>query len=292
MSEKSLLSDLLQKMLVAVGLNNADTMIKEFWDNINNPQKASVNILINKNVKIENVDGKEIIVINVPRSVRGDCPVYIDGNPMTGTYRRNGEDDYKCSADEIRAMLRDASAQSQDMLVLEDTGLEVLDLDSVHRYRQRMASYRPGHVWEELDDRDFLYKLGALGRGSANGEIHPTATDLFMFGFEYEIVRKFPNYFLDYREQFDTSNRWTDRIVFNSGDWSGNIYDFYFKVYNKLEHNIKVPFKLEKGDRLGDIDIHKVLPIALSMPIITAEGELLSFKKRRDKYLEPRQIPR
>lgn len=259
------------KSLAAVGLSNAEAIIKDFWDNINNPQKASVNILTDKNVKIENVDGKEIIVINVPRAVRGDRPVYIDGNPMTGTYRRNGEGDYKCSADEIRAMLRDASAQSQDMLVLEDIGLEVLDLDSVHRYRQRMMSCRPGHVWEELDDRDFLYKLGALGRGSANGEIHPTAAGLLMFGFEYEIVREFPNYFLDYREQFDTSNRWTDRIVSNSGDWSGNIYDFYFKVYNKLEQNIKVPFKLEKGDRVGDTDIHKALREAIANCLINAD---------------------
>ncbi len=231
------------RTLAVVGLDNADKIVKDFWDNINNPQKASVNILTDKNVKIENIDGKDIVVINVPRAVRSDRPVYIDGNPMTGTYRRNGEGDYKCSADEVRAMLRDASPQSQDMLVLERMSFEVLDFDSVHRYRQRMVSHRPGHVWEELDDREFLYRLGALGRGS-DGEIHPTAAGLLMFGYEYEIVKEFPDYFLDYREQFDKSNRWTDRIVSNSGDWSGNIYDFYFKVYNKLEQNIKVPFKL------------------------------------------------
>lgn len=85
-----------------------------------------------------------------------------------------------------------------------------------------MKTYRPGHVWEELEDVDFLYKLGAVGR-SSDGKMHPTAAGLLMFGYEYEIVKEFPAYFLDYQEQFDPSTRWTDRIVSSSGDWSGNI---------------------------------------------------------------------
>ena len=55
-----------------------------------------------------------------------------------------------------------------------------------------------------------------------------------MFGYEYEIVREFPHYFLDYQEHDaleSTQNRWVDRLVSNSGDWSGNLYDFFFQVY-------------------------------------------------------------
>ena len=33
-----------------------------------------------------------------------------------------------------------------------------------------------------------------------------------MFGNEYDIVREFNNYFLDYHEQYDPQNRWTDRL--------------------------------------------------------------------------------
>ena len=32
--------------------------------------------------------------------------------------------------------------------------------------------------------------------------------------------------------------RWTDRIVSSSGDWSGNICDFYFRVYNRIAQDI------------------------------------------------------
>ena len=72
-----------------------------------------------------------------------------------------------------------------------------------------------------------------------------------MFGHEYEFVKEYPNYFLDYQEQVDENNRWTDRIVSSSGDWSGNLYVFYFRVYNKIVQDVKVPFKLEGGERAG-----------------------------------------
>lgn len=258
------------KSLQVVGLPDPDWLVKDFWDNINNPQKANVNILSDKSVAVEDIDGKKIIVITVPRAQRCDKPIFIDGNPFSGTYRRNGEGDYKCSQEEVRAMLRDAAIRTQDMLVLEDMGLDVFDYDSVHRCRIRMKNYRPGHVWEELDDSEFLYKLGAVGRGS-DGELHPTAAGLLMFGYEYEIVKEYPDYFLDYQEQFDADNRWTDRIVSSSGDWSGNVYDFYFRVYNKLKQNIKVPFKIEDGVRIEDTSIHKALREAIANCLINAD---------------------
>lgn len=63
---------------------------------------------------------------------------------------------------------------------------------------------------------------------------HPTAAGLLMFGYEYEITREYNQYFLDYREVKDIRLRWVDRIVSNSGEWSGNLFDFYFLIVNKL----------------------------------------------------------
>jgi len=66
----------------------------------------------------------------------------------------------------------------------------------------------------------------------------PTAAGLLMFGYKYEILKEYPHYFLDYQEQFDTSERWDDRFVSSSGEWSGNVYDFYRKAYNKISQHI------------------------------------------------------
>ena len=258
------------KSLHPVDLPDPDKLIKEFWDIINNPNKVSVNILTDKDVSVQDVEGNHIIVIRVPRADRYDKPVYLDDNPMTGSYRRNGEGDYRCTREEVQAMLRDAAVQTQDMRVLDKMGLDVLDADTIRRYRIRMKNHRPGHVWEELEDGEFLYRLGALGRGE-DGALHPTAAGLLMFGFEYEIVKEFPYYFLDYREQMEDGVRWTDRITSSSGEWSGNIYDFYFRVYNKIAQDIRVPFKLEGGDRIDDTPVHKALREALANCMINAD---------------------
>ena len=258
------------KSLHAENLPDPDKLINDFWTVIHNKNKVSVNILSDKHISRMQIDGNTIIAITVPKAERFDRPVYIGANPFDGTYRRNGEGDYKCSKEEVQAMLRDAAVKTQDMLVLEEMGLEVLDYDSLHRYRNRMKNYRPGHVWEELDDSEFLYRLGAAAR-SEDGAIHPTAAGLLMFGHEYEIVKEYPDYFLDYRECMDESTRWTDRIVSSSGDWSGNIYDFYFRVYNKLMQDIKVPFKLEGGNRIDDTPVHKALREALANCLINAD---------------------
>ena len=270
------------KTLHAVDLPDPDKLIKEFWNNVNNPNKTSVNLLSSKDVFVQEVDGNHIVVINVPRAERSYRPVYLDGNPLS-TYRRNGEGDYKCTKEEYQAMVRDASVKTQDMLVLNEMDMSVFNKESVRSYRQRMRLSRPGHVWEALEDEDFLMKLGAVGIGS-DGKKHPTSAGLLMFGNEYDIVREYNAYFLDYQEQYDADTRWTDRIISSSGDWSGNVYDFYFRVYNKLTQDIKVPFKMEGGVRVDDTSVHQALREALANCLVNADyygrQGLVVIKKR------------
>ena len=69
----------------------------------------------------------------------------------------------------------------------------------------------------------------------------------------------------------DEENSWTDRIVSTSGDWSGNIYDFYFRVYQRIAQDIKVPFKMENGERIDDTPVHVALREALANCLINAD---------------------
>ena len=79
------------KQLEAVGVPDPDQLVKEFWNIVNNINKVSVNILSTSDVSVESVDGKSIVVINVPRAQRADRPVYLLDNPLRESYRRNGE---------------------------------------------------------------------------------------------------------------------------------------------------------------------------------------------------------
>jgi len=260
------------KSLKVVGVSKPEELLTDFWNTVNNPQKISVSILLDKHVHIETVDGKKIIVIEVPRADRGLRPVFLNHNPFTGTYRRNGEGDFVCPPEAVRAMICDSGEKTQDMLVLDKMRLNVFDYESLRRYRNRMRDTRPGHVWTDLDDVEFLQKLGCIGVGE-DEKFHPTAAGLLMFGFESEILHEYPQYFLDYQEHFDTDVRWTDRFHSATGEWSGNLFDFFFKAYNKLVQNpkIKVPFKMEGIFRVDDTPVHKALREALANCLCNAD---------------------
>lgn len=258
------------KTLNAVGLENPEKLVSDFWNTVNS-SKVSVNILKDKNVQIIEQGGKRIIAIEIPKAERMDKPVYLN-NDMWNAYRRNGEGDYRCSKSSVKSMLRDSANETQDMLILEEMPLSVFDYDTVKRYRNVLSSTRPNHVWDDLEADDFLLKLGAIGRGE-DEKLHPTAAGLLMYGFEYEIIREYPHFFLDYQEQFDSFVRWTDRITSTSGEWSGNLFTFFYKAYNKLiqNPNIKIPFKIENGFRVDDTPVHKALREALANCLINAD---------------------
>ena len=264
------------KFLVS-GVNNPDKVIKEFWDNLNNNKKASMNILSDKDVSVEKVDGKNVIKIFVPRADRRQKPIFIGDNPYndnkhSGTFRRNHSGDYKCNKQEVDRMIADSSDISQDSVILEGFGIEDLNVKSVRSYKNRLESKNPNHPWLDLDIKQFLYKIGAYGKNRATGEEGITYAGLLMFGEDREITDEFPKYFLDYREKsMDSNIRWENRVTSNSGLWSGNIYDFYFMIVNELTMNLKVPFKIVNGIRQDSTLLHEAIREALANTLIHAD---------------------
>ncbi|WP_102407616.1 helix-turn-helix domain-containing protein [Parabacteroides bouchesdurhonensis] len=90
-----------KKNLSVTGIQDSSKLIQNFWNQINNKQKVSDNLLFNHQVYPFTIDDKEIIVIEVPRADRHYKPVFISDNLFTGTYRRNADGDYRCSREEI-----------------------------------------------------------------------------------------------------------------------------------------------------------------------------------------------
>ena len=246
-------------------------LIKTFWDTVNNQNKVSINLLLNKHVYTKEIEGKSVIFIEVPRAERQFRPVFIDKDVFSGTYHRNGEGDYHCTKEDISEMFRDASVASADTKVLTEMDESVFCMESIKGYRNIFRTLHVNHVWDSLDDIDFLRKIGAVGLSTETGKLHPTAAGLLMFGYEYEIVREFPQYFLDYQEKFDSKIRWSDRVVSSSGEWSGNVFDFFFKAATKLASDIKRPFKLDGIFRVDDTPVHKAVREALVNTLVNAD---------------------
>lgn len=266
------------------GLDNERKLLKDFWDTINNQKKVSLNILSDKDVETFVENGNVIMVIHVPAAKREWKPIYLNNDIFGSTFRRNWEGDYRCSQSEVKAMLRDQPEDTMDMKVLENLYVNQLNLESVQSYRNRHRSFRPAHPWVNLSDEEYLQRIGAVDEGEDH-KLHPTAAGLLMFGDEFRIVREFPEYFLDYREMLDPNIRWTDRFYSSTGEWSGNLFDFYFRVYNKIIKDIKVPFKLVGGDRIDDTSVHKALREALANCLINTDffgSRGIVIKKEQD----------
>ena len=166
--------------------------------------------------------------------------------------------------------------------------MEDLNYDTIHGYRNSHRSLKEGHPFERLSDHEYLRSIGAAAISEEDGQLHPTAAGMLMFGDEYNIVRHFPEYFLDYREELDTTTRWSDRLQSSSGEWSGNVCDFYFRVYNKIIKDVKVPFKMSGGERVDDTPVHKAIREALANCLINADYHGLRgvvIRKEPDKLV-------
>lgn len=238
---------------------------KDFWSTINDKEKVSKNILLNHHVSAVDVDGKKILRIHVPAADRHDKPVYVGTNPMRGTYRRDYEGDFLCSEEAVRAMFADQQDVSVDSTILEDMGLDALNADTIKGYRVLFEQLHEGHPWNKLMKDEFLIKLKAAAKNK-NGSVSPTMAGLLMFGDADRITDVFSDYFLDYREECDNKAvRWLYRTHSNEGDWSGNLFDFFYKVTNRMDDDIAVPFvNRRNGVRVDRVDVHAALAEAVA----------------------------
>ncbi len=96
------------KTLYAVDLPDPQRLIAQFLDGLNDKGKVSVNLLSARDVCIEEEDGREIVVIHVPQAAKSQRPVYVGGDPFTGTYYRKGEADLRCTKKTVERMLKEA----------------------------------------------------------------------------------------------------------------------------------------------------------------------------------------
>lgn len=103
------LEDKQDKTLYPVDLPDPQRLIAQFLDGVNDPRVVNKNILKKKDVRVDVVDGKEIVVIRVPRAKRIEKPIYIGKNPFIGTYKRVDEADIRCDECEVQKMLLDAA---------------------------------------------------------------------------------------------------------------------------------------------------------------------------------------
>lgn len=259
--------------LVWEGVPDAAQLRTVLWNQLNDRHKVSRNLLGDSDLHTLQDAGRSFVVVHVPRAARRDRPVYVGANPLSGSYRRAEDGDYRCSEEEVRRMLADQSDAPADSNVIEHFGIADFDADTLKQYRNRFASRDPDHPWLSEDDTGLMFKLGALRRDRASGLEGATVAGLLMFGSFAALREALPSFHVDYREKLsaDPAVRWTDRVV-PDGTWESNVFQFYQRVVQRLSADLKIPFQLNRElYRKDDTIVHEALREAVVNALIHAD---------------------
>lgn len=226
----------LQERFEIVGVGDADKLVEDLFNMLNNPQKVNRCVLVDSDAQIVDVDGKDVIYIRVPEAYYRQKPIYINNDLQNGTYKRLHEGDRHVTSEELAMLIRDSS-DNVDSQIMEYYGMEDIDTETFRKYRQAFTNRNPGHPYEELPDKDFLIQMGGYVIDGREGKEGLTMAGLLMFGKSVPIHRNFPNFRFDYLDLFGIepgdSKKWNDRLT-DDGRWVDNIYNFILLALNKL----------------------------------------------------------
>ena len=255
-----------------INLIEASRVRQDLFNLSNNPQKVSVNLLRDSDVEELLIDGCAVLRVHVPRATRQQRPVFVGENPFRGTYVRRNEGDFSCDEAAIKRMLAEQTEESRDGQTLARFTVDDLDAGAVEAYRQLFASRTPTHPFVTQALPEFLRSINAWRRDRETGEEGLTLAGLLMFGRLNAILDAVPHYVVDYQERAEAraEMRWVDRVT-TDGSWSGNLFDFYRRVFNKLTADLKVPFRNEGGVRQTFSPVHEALQEALVNALIHAD---------------------
>jgi len=121
-------------------------------------------------------------------------------------------------------MLRDASGKTHDRRTVKSMTMEVFDKSSIKAYGRLIGN------------KVNIVRVGAAVHDK-KGILRPTVAGLLMFGKTEEILKEFPNFFLDYQERLNDDFGITYRVM------GLNIFDFYNRVSKVIDDNIPTELK-------------------------------------------------
>lgn len=260
---------------IPVGIVDPEKIKADLFNQLNDRDRVSANVLRSENdVQQVSLQGTDVLAIHIPQAMRKQKPVHLKKSPFGNTYQRLHEGDRVCDDMTVKRMLAEQIHDSRDNEVLSEhyTFQDDIDLDSLKVYRNLLSANNPQHPYLACEPFELFKMVGGWRKDRETGKEGITLAGVLMFGKWDAIIAAAPNYMVDYQERPEakTELRWVDWVC-PDGTWSGNLFDFYRKVYQKLVADLKVPFTLEEGQRRTDTPVHIALREALVNTLVHAD---------------------
>lgn len=240
------------------GVGNVEKTLTNLWDQLSNKNKVSFKNINNEDVIEYKLDeNKTIILVNVKEAPEGMKPVHLN-DKLENTWIRTGDGDRKATKEQIAAFMRNARP-SQDDLVLDNFGMDDLDIDSVLAFKERVNKRYPRQNYIEMTNEEFMIEIGAGIMDRISGKFKIKRGTLLFLGKVNAIREVYPHYHVDYFNRRGNNARWSDRVTDDEpGEYQMNLYNFYTIVYGKLTILLKESFELDQYQLripLSDFDV-------------------------------------
>lgn len=247
---------------VVTGVSNAPQLKKSLISSLHSKDKVSYCAISDENIRILDVGGKKVIKVLVPEAPKEVKPVYIKGN-LSLSYERVGDGDFLLKEEAIAGLLL-GRRQIRFDYIPNALGFDVsrVDTDSLRAYRSYLNEISPQNLYKNLNEHDFLVRIGALRKRDDGKEVLTNGA-VFFFGYVTDIMQLAPSYFLDYQENISLSSRWDYRLVSDDPAMNCNIYNFFNLVSRRLVESLPNPFKTDGVSNLNGADLKRSVVEAL-----------------------------
>ena len=208
------------------------------------------NIAIRPLIEIENIDGKNVMVITVAELDTRHKPLYFknEGLPR-GAWRRIGSTDQRCTEEDLHIFYHESD--DYDKAIAEGSSLEDLDESAVRLYRRLRESVNPKAEELNYSDIDLLRALNAISKDKY-GQWKLTNTGLLVFGKQLSLRREMPAVRVDYIRV--TGNEWLSdpHNRFTSIDMRGSLLLMLNRAFNAITDDLPRGFSIKGGDLQAD----------------------------------------
>ncbi len=229
------------------GIDNPSELITNLFNAQNSNNQITPHAIFEKNISIEQVNGKNLVYIYVPKNT-SSRPVYLLDDMFHKSFIREKDSDRHANKDEIMLMIRD-SANAIDGDLLDNVEIQDLNLNDIAKFKALIAETSKDSSIADMNTMEFLQSVGLAGKdyGSSDRTVKLNKAALLLLGKNEAITYFFPHFFLDFVTYQDTtSSDYIDRKYTSNNPLDpDNIFSFFNFVWDKFTYLITNKFNLE-----------------------------------------------
>lgn len=200
-------------------------------------------------IKVDSINGKNVINIFVPELPPSQKPVYfkMDGLPR-GAYRRIGSSDQRCTDDDLFVFYN--KVDSLDSSIIKDTSLNDISEEAVQLYRSLRAKVNPFAEELQYNDIELLQSLGCVKKEEEQWRL--TYAGLLVFGKRQSHRRLLPMVRVDYIRV--PGNEWVadPESRFTTIDMRGPLIELVQRTFSAIADDLPKGFLLPEGEIQAD----------------------------------------